>query len=54
MTGTYIDEYLRKEGRWWISAINFRQTSFLMKQIVDDGTSKTLSMGKNNNAAFDR
>jgi hypothetical protein len=54
MTGSYVDEYLRREGRWWIAAINFRQTSFLMKQIVANGASQTLSMGKNNTAAFDR
>lgn len=30
LTGVYHDEYVRRDGRWLIAAMRFRQTSFVM------------------------
>jgi len=53
MTGEYRDTYVRREGRWLIDALTFRQTSFLMQRIDEQGIPQIISLGQNNTAAFD-
>jgi len=52
LAGEYRDEYLRSGGRWWISSQKFRQTSFLMRHVADDGEEKVLALGKPPAAGF--
>jgi hypothetical protein len=52
MTGEYIDTYVRRDGRWYIDSLVFRQTSFLMQQIDERGVPRVLSMGRSNEDAF--
>jgi hypothetical protein len=46
LAGEYRDRYLRSGGRWWISEQKFRQTSFLMRQVGDEGQETVLALGK--------
>src|SRR5882757_3876725 len=52
MAGEYRDEYLRQGGRWCISSQKFRQTSFLMRIVTEDGEEKVLALGKPPAAGF--
>ena len=52
LAGEYRDEYVRRGGRWWISTQRFRQTSFLMRQVGEDGQEKVLALGKPPAAGF--
>jgi hypothetical protein len=47
----YDDEYVRQNGRWWISSTRTRRTSFLMEIIDDAGMPKVVSLGESE-AAF--
>lgn len=53
MTGEYLDTYVRRDGRWLIDGLAFRQTSFLMQRIDEHGVPQVVSLGRNNTAAFD-
>lgn len=53
MTGEYRDTYVRRDGRWLIDGLVFRQSSFLMQRIDDSGVPHIVSLGQNNTAAFD-
>jgi hypothetical protein len=46
LAGEYRDEYLRREGRWWIKSSRFRQTYFLMRRIDAAGGETVLALGK--------
>ncbi|MDR3415198.1 MAG: nuclear transport factor 2 family protein [Nevskia sp.] len=46
MAGEYRDEYLRRDGRWWIKSSVFRQTSFQMRKVDEQGRSTVLALGK--------
>ncbi len=52
LAGEYRDEYVRRDGRWWISAQRFRQTSFQMRVVDADGQEKVLALGKPPAAGF--
>ena len=52
LAGEYRDEYVRSGGRWWISSQRFRQTSFLMRMVDEDGQEKVLALGKPPAAGF--
>jgi hypothetical protein len=52
MTGEYVDTYVRRDGRWWIDSLVFRQTSFLMQRVDENGIPQVLSLGRSNNDAF--
>jgi len=52
LAGEYRDHYVRSGGRWWISVQKFRQTSFLMRQVGEDGVEKVLALGKPPTAGF--
>jgi hypothetical protein len=52
MTGAYEDIYVREEGRWRISSLKFRQTSFLMQRVEAGGSMQVVSMGQDNKTAF--
>ena len=52
LAGEYRDEYVRQDGRWWISSQKFRQTSFLMRMVGEDGQEKVLALGKPPAAGF--
>lgn len=53
MTGDYLDTYVRRDGRWLIAGLTFRQTSFLMQRIDERGVPQVVSLGQNNAAAFE-
>ncbi len=53
MTGEYSDTYVRRDGRWLIDSLTFRQTSFLMQRIDERGVPQVLSLGRSNDAAFE-
>jgi hypothetical protein len=53
MTGEYRDEYVRSAGSWLIASLTFRQTSFLMQRIDEQGVPQIISLGQNNTAAFE-
>ena len=52
LAGEYRDEYVRHNGRWWISAQRFRQTSFQMRVVDADGQAKIVALGKPPQAGF--
>jgi hypothetical protein len=52
MAGEYRDEYLRRNGRWVISAQRFRQTSFQMRVVSESGEEKVIALGKPPAAGF--
>ena len=52
LAGEYRDQYLRSGGRWWISSQKFRQTSFLMRTVGEDGQEKVVALGKPPAAGF--
>jgi hypothetical protein len=52
MTGEYVDTYVRRDGRWWIDSLVFRQTSFLMQRVDESGIRQMLSLGRSNDDAF--
>ena len=52
LAGEYRDQYLRRGGRWWISSQKFRQTSFLMRTVAEDGQEKIVALGKPPAAGF--
>lgn len=52
MSGHYRDRYVKQGGRWKISAMWFRQSSFLMHGYDDAGKPAALSMGRDNQNAF--
>lgn len=52
MAGEYRDEYLRQDGRWLIQSSKFRQTSFLMRKVGEDGSETVLALGKPPSAGF--
>lgn len=52
MTGEYVDTYVRRDGRWWIDSLGFRQTSFLMQRIDEHGVARVVSLGRSNDDAF--
>jgi hypothetical protein len=52
LTGEYHDRYVRRDGRWLIREMRFRQTSFLMNRIGEDGTPSVLSIGRSDGSAF--
>jgi hypothetical protein len=52
LAGEYRDEYVRHAGRWLISSQKFRQTSFLMRIVSEDGQEKVLALGKPPAAGF--
>ncbi len=52
MAGEYRDEYVRHNGRWWISTQRFRQTSFQMRVVGEDGQEKVMALGKPPAAGF--
>ncbi len=52
LAGVYNDRYVFREGRWWIAEILFRQTSFMMEKIADDGSATVLALGTQNAAVF--
>jgi hypothetical protein len=47
----YDDEYVRRDGRWWIASTRTRRTSFLMEAVGEDGTPKVVVLGESD-AAF--
>jgi hypothetical protein len=53
MTGEYADSYVRRDGRWLIASLRFRQTSFLMQRIDERGAPRVVSMGRSNDEAFE-
>ena len=53
MTGEYLDAYVRRDGRWLIESLTFRQTSFLMQRIDEHGMPQIISLGQNNTAVFE-
>lgn len=42
----YHDVYIRRDGRWWISATRSRRTSFLLHQVGEDGVPRVTAMGE--------
>ncbi|MDB5973438.1 MAG: hypothetical protein JWR07_198 [Nevskia sp.] len=52
LAGEYRDEYVRTAGRWLISSQKFRQTSFLMRIVSEDGHEKVVALGKPPAAGF--
>ena len=42
----YEDEYVKRDGRWWISVTRSRRTSFLAQSIGEDGAPKVIAMGE--------
>ncbi|HZR38101.1 MAG TPA: nuclear transport factor 2 family protein [Nevskia sp.] len=52
LAGEYRDEYVRQNGRWWISAQRFRQTSFQMRLVGEDGQEKVMALGKPPSTGF--
>jgi hypothetical protein len=52
MAGEYRDEYLRQDGRWLIKSSKFRQTSFQMRKVAEDGSETVLALGKPPTAGF--
>ena len=52
LAGEYRDEYVRHAGRWLISSQKFRQTSFLMRIVSEDGQEKVVALGKPPAAGF--
>lgn len=52
MSGEYDDRYVLKDGRWWIQTTRFRQTSFLMQKIDENGAPTVTSLGEQNLQAF--
>lgn len=53
MTGEYLDTYVRRDGRWLIDSLTFRQTSFLMQRIDAQGMPHIVSLGQSDTAAFE-
>jgi hypothetical protein len=41
----YDDDYVRKNGRWWIAQTATKRTSCLLQTVGEDGTLTVLSMG---------
>ena len=54
MTGEYEDRYVLKDGRWWIKATKFRQTTFLMQKIDEKGAPAVVSLAGQNLQAFNK
>lgn len=52
MAGEYRDEYVRHNGRWLIITQRFRQTSFQMRSVGEDGQEKVLALGKPPSSGF--
>lgn len=52
MAGEYRDEYVRHNGRWLIKSSRFRQTSFQMRKVGEDGSETVLALGKPPSAGF--
>lgn len=52
MACEYRDEYVRKNGRWWITKSQSRRTSFLMQKFCDDGKPTVLSFGNEGPKVF--
>jgi hypothetical protein len=52
MAGEYRDQYVRQDGRWLIKSSSFRQTSFLMRKVGEDGGETVLALGKPPSAGF--
>ena len=52
LSGEYHDIYVRQGGAWLIQSMQFRQSSFLMEKIGDDGVPTVISLGTQNLPAF--
>lgn len=52
LSGEYDDVYVREGGRWWIKTLRFRQTSFMMQKVDDNGQIKVVSLGTPDPNAF--
>lgn len=52
MACEYRDEYVKKNGRWWIKKSQSRRTSFLMQQFDDSGKPTVLSFGNEGPKVF--
>jgi hypothetical protein len=52
LSGEYDDIYVREGGRWWIKSLHFRQTSFMMQKVDEQGQIKVVSLGKPDPNAF--
>jgi hypothetical protein len=44
MSGVYEDRYVRQDGRWWISAMRMRQSSFVANSADGAGVLKNMTM----------
>ena len=42
----YDDDYVRRDGRWWIARTRSRRTSFLAQAVGDDGVARVVAMGE--------
>lgn len=45
LTNHYADQYVRRDGRWWIKRLEARQTSFSFQQVDAEGTPKYSVLG---------
>ncbi|WP_114953033.1 nuclear transport factor 2 family protein [Sphingosinicella terrae] len=52
LTGEYRDRYVRGAQGWLIREMRFRQTSFLMSRVGEDGIARVLSSGRSDGSAF--
>jgi hypothetical protein len=52
MAGEYRDEYVREGGRWLIRTQRFRQTSFQMRMVGEDGQAKVVALGAPPSSGF--
>jgi len=46
VAGYYEDDYVRRDGRWWISKSVFRVASTLMLEVKEDGEIRNLLLGR--------
>lgn len=52
MSGHYLDRYVKRGEQWKISAMRFRQSSFLMHSYDDNGKPRAVSLGRGDQNAF--
>ena len=46
LAGYYLDEYVRRDGRWWIAETRFFRTSFVMTEVSPQGGTTVQAMSR--------
>jgi hypothetical protein len=54
LTGQYTNQYVVRNGRWFIKVQKFRQRSLLIKKIAEDGSEQVVTFGAPDPKVFDK